>query len=88
VLLGYQPPMGGSAPANQDPVDKLTAGGVKAALMKKHYLHAKAIVADDHVYLGSQNFTNGGLKNNRELGLVLDDATVVSTVVSTFQSDQ
>ncbi len=88
VLLGYQPGFGGAPPANDDTINKLKAGGVKAAYLKAHYLHAKAIVADDKVYLGSQNFTNGGLRANRELGEIFDDATLVKTVVTTFQKDE
>ena len=87
VLLGYQPPFGGGAPPNEPALKALTAGGVKASYLKKHYLHAKIIVADDAVYLGSQNFTNGGLNNNREVGEILTDAKAVSTVVDTFTKD-
>ncbi len=86
VLLGYQPGFGGP-PKNQAAVDSLKQAGCKAALLRKHYLHAKAIVADAQVYLGSQNFTNGGLQNNRELGLVLDDPKAVDVVSRTFASD-
>jgi phosphatidylserine/phosphatidylglycerophosphate/cardiolipin synthase-like enzyme len=87
VLLGYQPPFGGGSPPNQPAITALQAAGIKADYLKKHYLHAKVIVADDAVYLGSQNFTNGGLRNNREVGEILTDAKVVTTVVNTFISD-
>jgi cardiolipin synthase len=86
VLLGYQPAFGGSPP-NAPAIAALTAAGIDAQYLKKHYLHAKAIVADSEVYLGSQNFTNGGLRNNREMGEILSDATSVSTVVTTFEAD-
>ncbi len=87
VLLGYQPAFGGQPPANQDALDKLRGAGIKADFLKKHYLHAKAIVSDDRVYLGSQNFTSGGLKNNRELGEILEDGAAVAKVVAAFESD-
>jgi len=86
VLLGYQPAFGGQPP-NAPAISQLTAAGIDAQYLKKHYLHAKAIVADGEVYLGSQNFTNGGLRNNREMGEILSDATSVSTVVTTFEAD-
>jgi len=86
VLLGYQPAFGG-APPNASAISQLTAAGIDASYLESHYLHAKAIVADGSVYLGSQNFTSGGLYNNRELGEVLTSKTAVSTVVSTFQGD-
>ena len=87
VLLGYQPGFGGAPPGNQAALDKLVAGGVKADFLRKHYLHAKAIVSDDRAYIGSQNFTNGGLRNNRELGEIFDDHDLVTKLVSTFESD-
>jgi phosphatidylserine/phosphatidylglycerophosphate/cardiolipin synthase-like enzyme len=87
VQLGYQPPFGGGGSPNDPAIATLTASGVAAAYLKKHYLHAKYIVADDTVYLGSQNFTNGGLKDNREVGEILNDAKVVSTVAATFEKD-
>jgi phosphatidylserine/phosphatidylglycerophosphate/cardiolipin synthase-like enzyme len=86
VLLGYQPAFGGQPP-NAPAISQLSAAGIDAQYLKKHYLHAKAIVADGEVYLGSQNFTNGGLHNNREMGEILSDATSVSTVVTTFEAD-
>jgi phosphatidylserine/phosphatidylglycerophosphate/cardiolipin synthase-like enzyme len=87
VLGGYQPGFGGRPPANQGPIDALKQGGVKADFLKKHYLHAKAIVSDDRVYVGSQNFSNGGLRNNRELGEILEDRAVVDAVAQTFEAD-
>jgi cardiolipin synthase len=87
VLLGYQPAFGNGAPPNAGVIDQLKAAGIDAGYLQKHYLHAKAIVADGEVYLGSQNFTSGGLVKNRELGEVLTDAAAIETVVSTFESD-
>jgi phosphatidylserine/phosphatidylglycerophosphate/cardiolipin synthase-like enzyme len=87
VLLGYQPPFGGGASPNDPAIAALKKSGVTATYLTKHYLHAKIIVADDSVYLGSQNFTNGGLRNNREVGEIVSDAKVVRTVADTFESD-
>jgi phosphatidylserine/phosphatidylglycerophosphate/cardiolipin synthase-like enzyme len=86
VLLGYQPGFGGPT-KNQEPIDQLTAGAITADFLTRSYLHAKGIVADDRVYLGSQNFTNGGLHNNRELGEILDDAAAVRGVAELFEDD-
>jgi hypothetical protein len=86
VLLGYQPSFG--APSKTaDSLKALKAAGIQASFLKSHYLHGKSVVADDRVYVGSQNFTNGGLRNNREFGEVLDDPAVVKTVVTTFTAD-
>lgn len=88
VLLGFQPGFGGAPPANDPTIAQLKAGGVTAGYLKTHYLHGKAIVADDHAYVGSQNFTSGGLHNNRELGEIFDDADLVKTLATTFQKDE
>jgi phosphatidylserine/phosphatidylglycerophosphate/cardiolipin synthase-like enzyme len=87
VLLGFQPGFAGAPPANQAAIDRLVAAGVQASFLKKHYLHAKAIVADERAYVGSQNFTNGGLRNNRELGEILEDHSAVAKVIATFEDD-
>ena len=44
-------------------------------------LHAKAIVTDEYVYVGSANITRGGLLTNRELCEVVENQ---SSDVSTF----
>jgi hypothetical protein len=56
------------------------------------YIHAKAIVADygtstAKVFVGSENMTSNSLNDNRELGLIVSDAGVLSGVESTFTAD-
>ncbi len=56
------------------------------------YIHAKAIVADygtstAKVFLGSENFSDNSLNDNRELGLIISDPAVLSGVESTFNAD-
>ncbi|MCC3778400.1 cardiolipin synthase [Streptomyces sp. UNOB3_S3] len=56
------------------------------------YIHAKAIVADygtpsAKVFAGSQNFSDNSLNNNRELGLIVNDAGVLNGIESTFKTD-
>jgi phosphatidylserine/phosphatidylglycerophosphate/cardiolipin synthase-like enzyme len=56
------------------------------------YVHAKAIVADygaptAKVFAGSENFSDNSLNHNRELGLIVTDASVLSGVESTFAKD-
>ncbi len=44
-------------------------------------LHAKAVVVDDHYcFIGSNNLTHGGWYRNAELGLALDQSTVIAGV--------
>lgn len=42
-------------------------------LIEIENLHAKTVVCDDYVYLGSANITHGGLHVNRELCEVLEN---------------
>jgi hypothetical protein len=56
------------------------------------YVHAKAIVADygfstAKIFLGSENFSDGSLNSNRELGLIISDSAVINGVESTFDAD-
>jgi phosphatidylserine/phosphatidylglycerophosphate/cardiolipin synthase-like enzyme len=88
VLLGMQPGFGGAPPANQDAIDQLTADGIPAAYFTAHYLHGKVIVIDNAAFVGSQNFTSGGLAHNRELGEILTSSTIVSALAQAFEADQ
>ncbi|HEX3592447.1 MAG TPA: phospholipase D-like domain-containing protein [Pseudonocardiaceae bacterium] len=56
------------------------------------FVHAKVIVADfgttaARVFLGSENFSNASLNENRELGLILKDAAVLTSTHTTLTSD-
>jgi phosphatidylserine/phosphatidylglycerophosphate/cardiolipin synthase-like enzyme len=52
------------------------------------YIHAKAIVADSaRIYVGSENFSNASLNENRELGMITTNAAILSSVNSTLTKD-
>jgi cardiolipin synthase A/B len=56
------------------------------------YIHAKAIVADygtsaQTAYMGSINFSNASMTENRELGLYISDPTVLQQLYTTITSD-
>ncbi|MCQ4044439.1 phosphatidylserine/phosphatidylglycerophosphate/cardiolipin synthase family protein [Streptantibioticus rubrisoli] len=68
----------------------LTSGGVKVstyAATAPLYIHAKAIVADQKVFVGSENFSSTSLNKNRELGLILDDAKIAGGVQKVITND-
>jgi cardiolipin synthase A/B len=53
------------------------------------YIHAKVIIADGaRAFVGSENFSAGSLYANRELGILLTDPTVISSLTRTFAADQ
>lgn len=84
VLLANIPGLGSSPAPNQAALDQLgDAGGY----FSTHYLHGKVIVADDRAFVGSQNFTAGGLLHNRELGEILTSKSLVDTLAKRFQED-
>jgi cardiolipin synthase A/B len=56
------------------------------------YIHGKAILADygdstSQIFIGSQNFSSTSLTENRELGLIINDQSIESSVNSTFSTD-
>jgi phosphatidylserine/phosphatidylglycerophosphate/cardiolipin synthase-like enzyme len=56
------------------------------------YVHAEAIIADygtstARIFLGSENFSSTSLNQNRELGLIISDPTVMSQANATVTSD-
>jgi phosphatidylserine/phosphatidylglycerophosphate/cardiolipin synthase-like enzyme len=73
----------------------LKNAGVDIATYATHaaiYIHAKIIVADygtpnAKAFLGSENFSNASLTENRELGLITTDSAIVTSLYSTLQSD-
>ena len=56
------------------------------------YIHGKVIEADygtahAKVFIGSENFSNTSLNDNRELGLIISSYAVMSAIADTFASD-
>ncbi len=55
---------------------------------KAIYIHTKVIISDgNYMYLGSQNFSSNSLNKNRELGLFITDANIISEIQSVFKKD-
>ena len=56
------------------------------------YIHAKAILADYNtgaakVYIGSENFSTASLTKNRELGVIISDPAIMTSINTTMTSD-
>lgn len=52
------------------------------------YMHAKIIVVDQKkAFIGSENISTASLDQNRELGIVVSDTTVLNSLQQTFQTD-
>jgi cardiolipin synthase A/B len=51
-------------------------------------MHAKMMVADgSSAFVGSENISRNSLDNNRELGLIFSDQSLITTLQTTFQQD-
>ncbi|MGA2927686.1 MAG: phospholipase D-like domain-containing protein [Solirubrobacteraceae bacterium] len=69
----------------------LTAGGVHVHTYPADapvYIHAKMILIDGRrAFVGSQNFSTGSLRDNRELGIILTTPAIIKTMQRTFDTD-
>ena len=70
----------------------LNSNGVQAKGLASPYIHAKMILADYGIgsaqaFLGSENFSWTSLNKNRELGIILNDSAILSSLEGTFEAD-
>ncbi len=76
-------------------LNALAKKGVKVvtyAATASLYIHAKVILADygttsATVFIGSENFSTASLTKNRELGLIISDAAIMTSIHTTLASD-
>lgn len=87
-VLAAAPRASGNPDKNAAGIQQLKAAGIDAREMSSHYLHAKAMVADNQAFVGSQNFSADGLTANRELGEIVDDPQVVAQLTQDFMDDK
>jgi phosphatidylserine/phosphatidylglycerophosphate/cardiolipin synthase-like enzyme len=74
---------------------RLARGGVRISYYHSSdgfYIHGKVIEADygtrhAKVFIGSENFSNTSLNQNRELGLITASRAVLSSIAHTFATD-
>lgn len=78
-----------------DDFSDLHRGGVRISYYSSStafYIHGKVIEADygtshARVFIGSENFSNTSLNQNRELGLITASHAVMAAIASTFAAD-
>jgi len=59
-----------------------------ATLPTPLYMHGKQVIADgDEAFVGSENLTNTSLIQNRELGMLFKDPSMIARLQSVFDSD-
>lgn len=75
-------------PVNERILAALLAGGVAIHAVERPYIHAKMILVDgERAYVGSQNFTQTSLDENREIGIELREPALVRRLDATFERD-
>jgi phosphatidylserine/phosphatidylglycerophosphate/cardiolipin synthase-like enzyme len=68
--------------------NQLKSSGVSIVTLHYPYVHAKSAVVDGtSAYVGSENFTTASLQHNRELGLLVTNASEVQKVLMTTHAD-
>jgi cardiolipin synthase A/B len=65
----------------------LKSAGIAVKTLANPVLHAKIIIADDAVLVGSNNMSLTSLQDNREVGLIMHDASSLAPVSTQFNSD-
>ena len=76
-------------------LDEVTGAGGKVTGYSSttgFYVHAKTVIADygysdAKAFVGSENFSSGSLNNNRELGIITTQSSIVSGLETTFAAD-
>ena len=88
VRLIVPPPDGGVAATPTDDMARLRAGGVLVRQLRSPTQHSKAMQSDGKIaFVGSQNVTATSLDLNRELGMLVSDAAVLTRLRSIFETD-
>ena len=80
-------PGAGTSAATSEAARRLGAAGVAVRLVDAPQVHAKAVVVDDWLYVGSANLTTSSLDANREVGLGLRDPAALGLVARTVAAD-
>lgn len=75
-------------PSNMDAAEKLKAAGVSVRTLSSPYVHAKLVLVDKtRAYVGSVNFSDASLDQNRELGILISQPDIVDRLDRTFEED-
>ncbi len=77
-----------STDTNSAGISTISHNGVQVKEDPHYYMHAKMMIVDGtHAFVGSENISTSSLNDNRELGIIVADSTVLNTLQQTFQQD-
>lgn len=81
-------PSGSSSDSNSGGIATIKQGGVQVREDAQLYMHAKIMIIDGKkAFVGSENISSQSLDQNREVGIIISDSSVLKTLQQTFQSD-
>lgn len=81
-------PAGSSGGSNGNGIATIKQGGVTVREDSRLYMHAKIFIIDgSRAFVGSENISTQSLDQNRELGIILSDSSVLNKLQQTFQND-
>ena len=79
---------GSSSSSYSQGIDTIKQGGVQVREDSRLYIHAKMFIVDGQkAFVGSENISTQSLDQNRELGILVSDQGVLTTLQQTFQQD-
>jgi cardiolipin synthase A/B len=77
-----------SGDSNSQGIATIKQSGVQVREDPQLYMHAKIIIVDNKVaFAGSENISTQSLDQNRELGILVSDPSVMNRMQTTFQYD-
>ena len=77
-----------SGDSNSSGIRAIRQAGIQVEEDPHLYMHAKIIIVDGQkAFVGSENISTASLEQNRELGILVSDRNVLSTLQQTFQQD-
>ncbi len=81
-------PNGGSGDSNSSGLAGIKQAGVNVREDSRLYMHAKILIIDEQTaFIGSENISAQSLDQNRELGIIIADSSVITILEQTFQAD-
>ena len=81
-------PSGSASDSNSQGIAAIKQGNITVREDPQLYMHAKFIVVDGgKAFVGSENISTQSLDQNRELGILISDTSVLNKLQSTFQTD-
>lgn len=74
--------------SNKESMLSLRDAGGETRVMSSPYIHAKLVIIDGKkAYIGSINFSSQSIDENRELGIVITDPSILQELTNTFEMD-